>query len=257
MTYFCTLASGSSGNCSIYVSGRERILADAGKNARYISEQLRHLGLGLSDLTHIVITHSHSDHVSALPVLLRHSGAVLVCSRDTWSAIGGKLPPDVPRVLFEEGESFCLGDCPVRTFATPHDALGSCGYVLGRGREQVALCTDMGTVTGEIFETIRGSRAVLLEFNHDAEMLKNGPYPYPLKRRILSDRGHLSNAFSAKVAARLCASGTEHVILAHLSAENNLPELALAAARQALEEAGLEAELYLAPRDGLGTPVLL
>ena len=257
MTYYCTLASGSSGNCSVYVSGRQRILIDAGKNARYISEQLRHLGLGLADLTHILITHSHSDHVSALPVLLKHSGAALVCSCDTYSAIARKLPPDVPKLLFEEGERFLLGDCPVRTFATPHDAPGSCGYVLGAGREQVALCTDMGTMTGEIFEAIRGSRAVLLEFNHDVEMLKTGPYPYPLKRRILSDQGHLSNAFAAKVAARLCGTGTSHVILAHLSAENNRPQLALDAARQALEAEGLEAELILAPRDGLGTPVLL
>ena len=257
MTYFCTLASGSSGNCAVYVNGRQRILADAGRNTRYIADQLRRLGLGTADLTHIVVTHSHSDHVSALPVLLKHSGATLVCSVDTYSALAGRLPSDVPKLLFEEGEAFLLGDCPVRTFATSHDAPGSCGYVLGTGEEQVALCTDMGTMNGQIFETIRGSRAVLLEFNHDVELLKKGSYPYPLKVRILSEQGHLSNGFSAKVAARLCQNGTRHIVLAHLSAENNRPELALAAAQAALAAEGLAARLTVAPRDSLGEPILL
>ena len=257
MTYFCTLASGSEGNCSIYVSGRLRILIDAGKNTRYINDCLRQLALSVSDLTHILITHSHSDHVSALPVLMKHTRATLVCSSETFSAIGGKLPYGVPVQLFEPGEGFWLGDCPVRTFATSHDATGSCGFVLGRGEEQAAVCTDLGTMSGEIFECIRGSRVVLLESNHDVEMVKNGPYPYPLKVRILSEQGHLSNGFAAKVAVRLGQSGTRTVLLAHLSAENNEPRLALDTVRQALNEAGLETRVALAPRSMPGEPVLL
>ena len=257
MTYFCTLASGSEGNCALYVSGRQRILIDAGKNTRYINDGLRQLALSVADLTHILITHSHSDHVSALPVLLKHTRATLVCSHETFTAIAARLPYGVPVQLFEPGEGFWLGDCPVRTFATSHDAAGSCGYVLGKGSEQVAVCTDMGTMSGEIFETIRGSRAVLLECNHDAEMVKNGPYPYPLKMRILSDHGHLSNKFAAKVAVRLCQTGTKSLLLAHLSAENNTPALARAAVEDALREAELEAEIILAPRSEPGEPVLL
>lgn len=112
-------------------------------------------------------------------------------------------------------------------------------------------------MSGDLFETIRGSGTVLLECNHDVQRLWNGPYPYPLKQRILSDRGHLSNAFSAKVAVRLCQTGTRRLLLAHLSAENNTPQLALSAVRGALEQAGLEAHVALAPRSALGEPILL
>lgn len=257
MTYFCTLASGSEGNCYVYVSGRQRILVDAGKNTRYINQRLGELALSVGDLTHILITHSHSDHVSALPVLLKHTRATLVCSHGTFTAIASRLPCGVPVTLFNPGEELALGEIPAKTFSTSHDAPGSCGYVLGRGAEQVAVCTDLGTMSGDLFETIRGSGTVLLECNHDVQRLWNGPYPYPLKQRILSDRGHLSNAFSAKVAVRLCQTGTRRLLLAHLSAENNTPQLALSAVRGALEQAGLEAHVALAPRSALGEPVLL
>ena len=257
MTYFCTLASGSEGNCYVYVSGRQRILVDAGKNTRYINQRLGELALSVGDLTHILITHSHSDHVSALPVLLKHTRATLVCSHGTFTAIASRLPCGVPVTLFQPGEELALGEIPAKTFSTSHDAPGSCGYVLGRGAEQVAVCTDLGTMSGDLFETIRGSGTVLLECNHDVQRLWNGPYPYPLKQRILSDRGHLSNAFSAKVAVRLCQTGTRRLLLAHLSAENNTPQLALSAVRGALEQAGLEAHVALAPRSALGEPVLL
>ena len=257
MTYFCTLASGSEGNAALYVSGRQRILIDAGRNTRYLSEGLRRLALSTADLTHILITHSHSDHVSALPVLLKHTPAILVCSHETFTAIAHRLPMGVPVLLFTPGEGFYLGDVKVQTFATSHDAAGSCGFVLGQGAEQAAVCTDLGTMNGGQFEAIRGSRVVLLECNHDTEMVKNGPYPYPLKVRILSDQGHLSNQFAAKVAVRLCQSGTRTLLLAHLSAENNTPRLALATVREALAREGLEADVRLAPRSASGEPVFL
>ena len=257
MTYFCTLASGSEGNCYVYVSGRQRILVDAGKNTRYINQRLGELALSVGDLTHILITHSHSDHVSALPVLLKHTRATLVCSHGTFTAIASRLPCGVPVTLFQPGEELALGEIPAKTFSTSHDAPGSCGYVLGRGAEQVAVCTDLGTMSGDLFETIRGSGTVLLECNHDVQRLWNGSYPYPLKQRILSDRGHLSNAFSAKVAVRLCQTGTRRLLLAHLSAENNTPQLAPSAVRGALEQAGLEAHVALAPRSARGEPILL
>ena len=163
----------------------------------------------------------------------------------------------VPVQLFQPGEGFWLGQVAVKTFATSHDAAGSCGFVLGQGAERAAVCTDLGTMSGEIFEAIRGSRVVLLESNHDAEMVKNGPYPYPLKARILSDEGHLSNKFAAKVAVRLAQSGTKHLLLAHLSKENNEPRLALDTVRDALVQAGVEMKVDLAPRSMLGEPILL
>ena len=192
-----------------------------------------------------------------MPVLLKHTRATLVCSHETFTAIAERLPMGVPVLLFTPGEGFYLGDVKVQTFATSHDAAGSCGYGLGTGQEQAAVCTDLGTMNGGQFEAIRGSRVVLLECNHDTEMVKNGPYPYPLKVRILSDRGHLSNQFAAKVAVRLCQSGTRTLLLAHLSAENNTPRLALSAVRDALAREGLEADVRLAPRSEPGEPVFL
>lgn len=257
MTYFCTLCSGSSGNSAVYVSPERTVLIDAGKNTRFLTEQLRQLSLAPHDLTEILITHSHSDHISALPVLLKKTAARLVCSFDTYAALAAKLPAGVETLLFQPGETLTLGSLTVKTFATSHDVAGSCGYVVGQGDKAVAFCTDMGTMTGEIFETIRGCGAAVLEFNHDVEKLKRGCYPYPLKARILSDHGHLSNRFSAKVAVRLVQTGTKHLTLAHLSAENNTPELALEAAWEELRAAGLEPQLAMAPRDVLGEPVML
>ena len=132
MTYFCTLASGSSGNCAVYVGSRARILVDAGKNARYITENLRRLALSPGELTHILVTHSHSDHISALPVLLKHTGAALVCSEETLEALAGRLPAGQRVLPFSPGRQLELAGCPVNTFATLHDAPGSCGYVLAR-----------------------------------------------------------------------------------------------------------------------------
>ena len=192
--------------------------------------------------------------MSALPVLLKHTRATLVCSHETFTAIAHRLPMGVPVLLFTPGEGFSLGDVPVKTFATSHDAPGSCGYVLGAGAEQAAVCTDLGTMSGEIFETIRGSRVVLLECNHDAEMVKNGPYPYPLKQRILGRMGHLSNRAGASLAGFLAELGAEEFLLAHLSKENNLPSLAMEAARERL---GPAAEISVAPPDALSREIIV
>ena len=129
MTYFCTLASGSSGNCAVYVGGRARILVDAGKNARYITENLRRLALSPGELTHILVTHSHSDHISALPVLLKHTGAALVCSEETLEALAGRLPAGQRVLPFSPGRQLELAGCPVNTFApftTRREAAAMC-----------------------------------------------------------------------------------------------------------------------------------
>lgn len=255
MTYFCTLASGSSGNCYLYVSDRVCILIDAGTSAKYITAALSKLNLTPTDLTHILVTHGHSDHVSALPVLLKRTGAKVYC---TWETAGHIRFPDGCRPeIFMPGEAFVLSGCPVQTFATPHDIPGSCGFVLGRGSSRVALCTDLGTVTGEIFSHLLGCPLVCLESNHDEVLLKNGPYPYHLKQRILSARGHLSNEACSGVAVRLVRTGTRRLILAHLSRENNHPRLAQETTLDALRRAEVTAEVRIAPAMEPGEPVLL
>jgi phosphoribosyl 1,2-cyclic phosphodiesterase len=255
MTYFCTLASGSSGNCCLYVSDSVRILIDAGTTAKYITAALAKLGLTPTDLTHILVTHGHSDHIGALPVLLKRTGAQVCC---TWETAGYiRFPEGCRPRIFMPGERLDLPGCPVQTFATPHDICGSCGFVLGEGECRVAVCTDLGEMTGEIFSHLQGSRLVYLESNHDEVLLKNGPYPYPLKLRILSDRGHLSNEACGQVVVRLVRTGTNRLILAHLSKENNHPRLALETTLEALRCAGLTAEVTVAAAAEPGDPVLL
>lgn len=255
MTYFCTLASGSSGNCYLYVSDRVCILIDAGTTAKYITAALAKLNLTPSDLTHILVTHGHSDHVSALPVLLKRTGARVYC---TWETAGHIRFPEGRRAeIFMPGERLHLPGCMVQTFATPHDISGSCGFVLGEGGKRVAVCTDLGTMTGEIFSHLQGSALVCLESNHDEVLLKNGPYPYQLKQRILSPFGHLSNAACSSTAVRLAETGTRRLILAHLSRENNHPRLALETTLEALRLADIQAEVQVAPAAEPGEPVLL
>ena len=255
MGFFCTFASGSSGNSALYVSGRARVLIDAGTNYKYIDGCLRALGMTAAMLTHVLVTHSHSDHISALPVLLKNTRALVVCTDGTAARLTSPAGTRVETV--EPGSSFELEGCPARAFDTPHDAPGSCGYVLGRGPEQTAVCTDLGVLTAEIADCLRGSATVLLESNHDVEMVRCGPYPYFLKQRILSERGHLSNEDCARGARYLAQTGTTRLLLGHLSAENNTGELALSATRAALSGAGLESvTVELAPRRGISRQVL-
>ena len=253
MVYFTTFASGSSGNCAFYADGKTRILIDAGTNAKHISAQLGVLSLKLSDLTHIVITHAHSDHISALDVLGKHTRAQIICSDNTaWH-----LPFDVQ--TFAPGQALCLGSCAVQTFKTPHDADGSCGYILGEGAARVACFTDLGCMKDDIFNALCGVPTVLLESNHDVQMVLSGRYPYFLKRRILSENGHLSNADCAKTVARLAESGLRNLILAHLSENNNTPLHAIAENSLALRQAGAERQVSLsvAPRKQCMQPLLL
>lgn len=256
MGYFCTFASGSSGNSALYVDGRARVLIDGGTNMKHIERCMRSLGRSITELSHVLVTHGHSDHISALPVLLKHTNAAVVCTSQTAEYL--KLPEGTKVEIIVPGRRFELCGCPAVAFPTHHDAAGSCGYVLGEGEVRVGVCTDLGEATEEAAQALSGCRAVLLEANHDIDMLKNGPYPAFLKRRILSDHGHLSNEDSAKLARFLAGSGTRRIMLAHLSAENNTPELALSACLAALRQAGLaDTEVTVAPRSGVGQPVLL
>ena len=250
MGMFCTLASGSTGNCSVYKWGDLCVLIDAGISTRCISRGLAELGLRVADVTHILLTHSHTDHTKALPVLLKHTAAPVLCSGRTALDIG--LPTE--RHLPLGPGRYRLGALPMTAFATHHDAPGSLGFVLGSGAGKLGYCTDTGHLTGEMVELLKGCPTLVLESNHDPEMLENGPYPWPLKQRVGSPYGHLSNEQCARAAAELAASGTTTLILAHLSQHNNTPALALQATGAALAAAGLEAAVTAAPV-GPGTPI--
>lgn len=234
-----TLASGSSGNCMVVSDGRVHILIDAGISARRITTGLRELGIDPASLAGVLITHEHADHICGLPVLCRQLGADLYTAEATARQICYRTAGLESRfIVFQPGERFAIGDLVIGTFSTSHDCACPVGYTVETEREKLALCTDLGTVTREVLEGIRGAGLLVCEFNYDVDMLRAGPYPPHLKERILGSRGHLSNETGGKVAAWAVEQGTKRVVLAHLSRENNTPAAAMAAAEEALTAAG-------------------
>ena len=241
-------ASGSSGNCMSLSSGGTHILIDAGISMRRIESSLRGAGLELKDISGVLITHEHSDHISGLKMLIKYYGIPVYAPHTVANRLRGMLPDidSCPNII-SVGEPFGLGSLLVRAFHTPHDTDESVGYRV-EGGGCFAMATDMGHVTEEVLEALTGADTVLIEANHDVDMLSYGAYPVYLKRRILSNRGHLSNENCAKLALYLCQHGTRQIVLGHLSKENNRPELALSAVRTQLS--GLPVELHCAPALG-------
>ena len=241
-------ASGSSGNCLCLSSGSSHILIDAGISMRRTETALRTAGLELNDISGVLITHEHSDHISGLKMLIKHHELPVYAPHTIANRLRGMIP-DIEACLhiISVGQPFGLGGFLVRAFHTPHDTDESVGYRV-EGGGSFAMATDMGHVTEEVLEALTGADTVLIEANHDVAMLTDGSYPIYLKRRILSQRGHLSNDSCAKLAQYLCEHGTRQIILGHLSRENNRPELALSAVRSRL--AGLPVELHCAPPTG-------
>jgi phosphoribosyl 1,2-cyclic phosphodiesterase len=234
-----TLASSSRGN-SVYVKcGSDELLIDAGTSARRLECALNSLGSELSRIKAIFITHEHSDHTSALETISKKYAIPIHFTEASASAF---LNSEKTHATAESSvihpPLYCehIGSLEVHTFLTPHDSAGSVGFIVsdGTSNHTMALATDIGCVNASVEEALLGIENVILESNHDENMLLCGCYPYLLKRRILSDRGHLSNEAASAFARRLADSGTKRILLAHLSPENNLPELAYQSAFNAL-----------------------
>lgn len=233
-----TIASGSTGNCTLVSDKNTCVLIDAGISMKRINAALDELGFCISDLSGILVTHEHSDHISGLTTLIKHYDIPIFAPRTVanhlrWSIAG---VDDFIRELSVSNEN-SVGELTVIPFHTPHDTDESVGYRIA-GSEVFGFCTDCGHVTGEVLEGLRGASAAVIEANHDLKMLQYGPYPAVLKRRILSDRGHLSNDCSGELAAELLKHGARSVVLGHLSKENNLPALAVGTVSAALEREG-------------------
>lgn len=253
MLRVAVLASGSSGNCAVVSDGRVHILIDAGISARRISQGLKALGVELRHISGVLITHEHIDHVAALPVLCKQMPAPLFTAEGTACELCGRWNGLVERFrVFEPGQRFAVEGLEIGTFATSHDCACPCGFSVTDGKQKLALCTDTGFVTPEAREGVRGAHTLIGEFNYDPEMLRTGPYPLHLQNRIRGERGHLSNEMGGRLAAWAGSQGARRVVLAHLSQENNLPRLALEAARKALAKLGLrdgtDVELIAVPR---------
>ena len=262
--YFCPLFSGSSGNALFCQYGNTRLLIDAGKTGRCIGDAMAGIGVAPESLDGILITHEHSDHILGAGVLARKYHVPLYATQETWRAMAGKIgkiPGDLVRTV-QSGKGFWLGEIGVEPFSIPHDAADPVGYRLWGGEISISTATDLGRFTQNVYERIAGSTMVLLESNHDPDMLRANPnYNAMLKARILGDRGHLSNDACSEALLRLIAGGTRHVILGHLSGENNTPVLARSVSEKAMLREGIrpgeDVQVQVALRDVPGEIYML
>lgn len=220
----CVLASGSRGN-SVYVSdGNNAILIDAGLSGREIDRRLRSRGLSPSSLRAIVVSHEHSDHIQGVGVLSRRWRLPVYINRKT--AAGASIGRLHQCLHFECGTAFQIGSFRIHPFSLSHDAADPSGFTIGASGWKIGIATDLGCATAMVRHHLADCRALVLEANHDPEMLLQGPYPWPLKQRIRARTGHLSNADSGALLGELSHPGLRQVVLAHLSETNNTPEKA-------------------------------
>ena len=236
----CPLFSGSSGNSIFLSCGGVRLLVDAGMSAAREEAALREIGVDVRELDGVLVTHEHVDHVRGLGVLCRKYGLPVYANEGTWQGILEKesgIPARCVRTFYT-GEDFYIGGVDVRPFAIPHDANEPVGFAFSCQGMRCGVATDIGHISSGWMDAVSGCQALVLEANHDVEMVERGPYPQRLRRQILGRNGHLCNADCAKALLELAKKGTRAVSLAHLSADNNLPELAYNTVCEALSGAG-------------------
>lgn len=235
------IASGSSGNCIYIGSDNTHVLIDVGISAKRIEDGLRELDIKGEDLDGIFITHEHIDHIAGLGVMSRKYNIPVYATRETIEAIKeynklGKVEYDIFHPIAADVE-WKLKDLNINAFRISHDAANPVAYTVSDGNKKCAVATDMGTYSDYIVESLKGVNGLVLEANHDVRMLQVGPYPYQLKRRILSDFGHLSNESAGRLLAKIVHDNVTKVYLGHLSKENNMPELAFETVRLELDMA--------------------
>ncbi len=257
-SFYYSIASGSTGNCAVWNTGTTKILLDLGVSVRALNQALRALDMRPEDLSAVLLTHEHADHVKGLGTFCKKYDVPVYATFGTAAAIQMKLP-QAQRLLrpFAGGEHFEVGDLGVHSYRTPHDAADSVCYRIDGGGHRLGYVTDLGFLPEEVFTAMSGCDVVALESNHDVEMLRTGPYPMYLKERIRGKYGHLSNEECAKAAVGLVQRGAQRLILSHLSETNNRPLTAFHATQYALEKAAADCELYVAPRGAMEQPVSL
>ncbi|RUT33721.1 MBL fold metallo-hydrolase [Paenibacillus zeisoli] len=237
---FTVLSSGSTGNATVITDGQVTLMIDAGFSARRIDELLGMRDLTGDQLTGILITHEHSDHIKGLGAVARKYNLPVYANEKTWEAMNrsvGKLADD-QRIIFGTGEARDFGSLRVESFAISHDAAEPVGYVFQDGKHKLSVVTDLGYASDKVKETIVDSDVLVLEANHDIEMLRMGRYPWNTKRRILGDMGHLSNEASGEALSELLNGRLRRTYLAHLSREHNMLDLAKLSVRGAMEDRG-------------------
>jgi len=238
----CVLASGSSGNSTYIESDATHILIDAGISLREISRRLKTIGRDLDDIHAICVSHEHDDHKSSLAVFHRRTGVALYANNGAISAIetNDKFK-DLPWNVFTTGASFYIGDLTLDPFSVPHDSYDPVGFIVRAGEARIGVVTDMGMTTELIRERLRHCHVVVVECNHDEELVKAALRPWSLKQRILGRQGHLSNRAAGELIAEIAGPHLEAVLLAHLSEECNRPHLAVREIRAVLDKGGHKA----------------
>ena len=238
---FSPLASGSSGNATFVEAGGLRFLIDGGLSCRRLCQLLCAIEINPATIDGIFITHEQTDHIAGVPVFSKKYNVPVYLNEETYLAMEEKGYPIQPQNLriIRPDLPFYVKSVRIHPFSTPHDAVRSMGYVLSCDQGRCGVMTDIGHVTDGMLDLLADCDILLLESNHDVDMLKSGPYPFHLKRRILSKTGHLSNDDCGLALIKLFGRGVRNVILGHLSKENNTPELALVTVRSILEENGL------------------
>ncbi|MGB4608994.1 MAG: MBL fold metallo-hydrolase [Saccharofermentanales bacterium] len=234
------LRSGSSGNCTLVRNGETRLIVDCGINGKTFTGALALAGESPLDIDGILITHEHSDHVSGLGVILRKYKIPFYITKKTLELISdriGKFDYNLINIIQPE-DKFLIKDQLVTSFQVPHDAAETLAFRFATSRGDITVCTDIGSVDQAILNKITDSRLIILESNYDSQLLKNGPYPRILKDRISNGHGHLSNEQCGETLSNLVKTGTEQIVLAHLSEENNHPSLAELTAVQSLDNIG-------------------
>ena len=251
MLHVCVLASGSSGNCTYMASKQTRLFIDAGLSFRETASRLESIGVDLPTIDAVCVTHEHDDHTASLGILHRRSEVKLYANAGTIEALqhGGKLK-DLPWNVFTTGALFEIGDLSIHPFSVPHDSYDPVGFLVCSGHSKAGIVTDMGMATGLIRDRLRNCQTIVIETNHDEQLLQDAARPWPLKQRIAGRQGHLSNQQAGQLVADIAGSELKVVFLAHLSSECNRAELAIKTVRKALEKSGhYDVELKLTYQD--------
>ena len=227
MFKFCSLYSGSSGNCSLVQTSTTKILIDAGESSKKITEALNSINIDAESINAIVITHEHSDHIKGLGTFSKKFNIPVYANIETWNSMPEqKSKINKEKINYFNFNKFKIGDIEINPFSIPHDAANPCGFSFYHDNKKMSIATDIGHINKNIIQNLSNSSFLLLEANYEPEILKCSSYPYKLKERIKGPTGHLSNTDAGKTISYLSNYGLTNVMLGHLSKENNFPELA-------------------------------
>lgn len=255
MKGYCPLASGSKGNCIYIGSNKTKILVDAGISTKAIRNHLDSLGVDISEIQAVLVTHDHTDHIMGLKVLCSKYGIPVFANSETAKGIVNTFH-DCPKFkIFSTGEPFEFGDLEIHPFSIQHDTLDPVGFVIHTDEQKIGICADLGHATTLVQNKLKGCDYLYLEANHEPSMVHASPRPMIYKQRVLSRTGHLSNEACGLLLAEVAHSGLKHVHLAHLSGECNSPDTALRIVRQQLQMRGIDLSIDIAPQASRGQEI--